>query len=161
MTTSPDFVGSAWARRFQVGPSRDRRRRPVRPGARSESWGPGLPVARRCSRLQTGGEGPGPGEYPRLRMIGRGPGPVCADRARQLHQQIGVKLFPIICFTPQLFGIIGKYLRLLLLFVCEKFCYYLLLLYQGLKVKTLIIVIIRKLLLQLFFSAINFLHNCN
>ncbi len=43
------------------------------------------------------------------------------------HQQIGVILLPIICFTPQLLVIIAKYLLLLLLFVCIFFaiiCYY-------------------------------------
>jgi hypothetical protein len=36
------------------------------------------------------------------------------------HQQIGVKLLPIIGFTPQLLAIIGNYLQLLLLLVYKK-----------------------------------------
>ncbi len=51
----------------------------------------------------------------------------------RFHQQIGVRLLLIICFTPKLWANIGKYLLLLRLFVCKKFCYYLLLLYQGSK----------------------------
>jgi hypothetical protein len=66
------------------------------------------------------------------------------------HQQIGVKLFPIIGFTPQLLAIIAYYssLILLLLLFGEKFCYssYWLLLNHA---QTLIIAIIPTLLLQL------------
>ncbi len=59
----------------------------------------------------------------------------------RLHQQIGVRLLPIICFTPQLF----------LLIFCKKFCYYLLLLRQA---QMLIIAIIRIRLLQLLIYAL-------
>ncbi len=66
------------------------------------------------------------------------------------HQQIGVKLFTTIGFTPQLLAIIGYYWLLLLLFFCKKFLNYLLLLHHA---QTLIIVIIAYLLLQLIVSA--------
>jgi hypothetical protein len=66
-------------------------------------------------------------------------------KRRRGHQQIGFRLLPTICFIPQLLAIIGTYLLLLLLFVSKKFCYYLLLLYQG----SLIIAIVRILFLQL------------
>ncbi len=73
------------------------------------------------------------------------------------HQQIGVKLFPIIGFTRQLLAIIAYYLLLLLLLFCEFFCYYWLLL-QHAQAQTLIIAIIAKLLLQSIISASNHLH---
>ena len=66
------------------------------------------------------------------------------------HQQIGVKLFTIIGFTPQLLAIICNYWLLLLLIFCKKCCNYWLLLHHA---QTLIIAIIAYLLLQLIFST--------
>ena len=49
------------------------RRRPTRPGSRSESCRWCWAKARQCPDLRTGGEGPGPSEYPDLRDNGSGP----------------------------------------------------------------------------------------